>query len=674
VHETSHYLPPFLTFTSKGGRTHKQARSDDPTVPCPFPAKPRCGGAQLCATFGPLEEHKALIPLALILLSCLGVFDDQPISAAYRSETEHFNAERLPLAVALFLALIGLSGVLEYALFPARIRTFAWLYVLEGLVFLPLIVGRRALLRRGWLLWVNVTVWCVITVLVHLYAVVTDQSPGVAVLGSICVMTGASLLLPWGVRGQAAMVATAVLSFAAVLAIRDQSAPYLLFAAAAAGTISLFGAYYFDLYRFAIFVEATRREEEAAVSQSLVAIAKEINDSLDAPDVLDRIAAVVRSALHASWSVIVVRDPLHDGFMVVGSAGRVPEAVAALRGVTLSVGSVPLFERILTEGDVVLTEQDAAPVAFMRGAAARALLGAALRRRDSVAGLLLAATPGVSAHATDRGRELFRGVAQHVAIALNNVALVADLRRANNLKSEFLSTMSHELRTPLNVIIGYADLLRDEAFGSLLEDQQEVIDRLRTNADSLLELINATLEVNRIEAGYAGAQLREIDLRQLLTELQLEADHLPHHGGVGLRWEVPRTSDFVRTDPVKFKIVIRNLVGNALKFTRRGYVGVHVSYDLRGRQLEVAVRDTGPGIDPEQLPKIFDMFHQAPSDTYPGGVGLGLYIVKRFVELLGGRVWATSVLGEGSVFRVSVPAGIVAQPASFEAHRRRRSA
>src|SRR5262249_55937406 len=133
VHETSHYLPPFLTFTSKGGRTHKQARSDDPTVPCPFPAKPRCGGAQLCATFGPLEEHKALIPLALILLSCLGVFDDQPISAAYRSETEHFNAERLPLAVALFLALIGLSGGLEFALFPARVPTFARLDLPESL-------------------------------------------------------------------------------------------------------------------------------------------------------------------------------------------------------------------------------------------------------------------------------------------------------------------------------------------------------------------------------------------------------------------------------------------------------------------------------------------------------------------------------------------------------------
>jgi signal transduction histidine kinase len=612
----------------------------------------------------------------LILLIPDGVFDDQPMGAAYRAETEHFTAERLPLAAGLFLALIAASGVLEYAFYPARVRLFLAVYVLEALTFLPLLVARRALLHRGLLLPANVVAWCVIALLVHLYGMLTDQAPGVTVLASMCMMTGASLLLPWGVRGQAALVATSVLAFAAVLVQRDEWLPYFLFADAAAGIISLFGAYNFDLYRFAIFVEATRREEEAAVSQNLVAIAKEINDSLDAPDVLDRIAAVVRSALHASWSVIVLREPLHDGFLVVGIAGRAPEAIALLRGVAVSAGTFPLFDLVLSEGDLVLNEQaaDTANAAFMRGAETRTLFGVALRRGDTTIGLLLAGTQGGAGHLSDRGRELLRGVSQHVAIALNNVALVADLRHANNLKSEFLSTMSHELRTPLNVIIGYADLLRDDAFGTLLADQQQVIDRLRTNAHSLLELINATLEVNRIEAGYTGVQLRDVDLRQLIAELQLESDLLPHHAGVVLRWDLPRTSDLVRTDPVKAKIVVRNLIGNALKFTKRGHVSVHVGYDLRGRLLEVTVRDTGPGIDAEHLPKIFDMFHQAPNDASPGGVGLGLYIVKRFVELLGGRVSATSVIGEGSVFRVSVPAGVVAQPLSFEEHRQRRSA
>jgi len=215
--------------------------------------------------------------------------------------------------------------------------------------------------------------------------------------------------------------------------------------------------------------------------------------------------------------------------------------------------------------------------------------------------------------------------------------------------------MSHELRTPLNVIIGYADLLRDEAFGPVIGDQQDVLRRLRDNAHSLLELINATLEVNRIEAGHSGLQLREVDLRTFLTELQYETESLPRQQGVALRWELPRGSDLIRTDPVKLKIVVRNLVGNALKFTKRGNVTVSVLFDARGRMLDVQVRDTGVGIPSEHLPHVFDMFHQAPTDASTSGVGLGLYIVRRFVEQLGGAIAVESAPGRGSVFTVTLP-------------------
>ena len=112
----------------------------------------------------------------------------------------------------------------------------------------------------------------------------------------------------------------------------------------------------------------------------------------------------------------------------------------------------------------------------------------------------------------------------------------------------------------------------------------------------------------------------------------------------------------------------------AFKFTKRGSVAVNVGFDPRAKTLDIAVRDTGAGIDPENLPKIFDMFHQAPNGVHRGGVGLGLYIVKRFVDLLGGHIEASSRLGEGSTFHFSLPAGVVAQPASLEEHRRRRSA
>jgi signal transduction histidine kinase len=508
------------------------------------------------------------------------VFDDPSVLTSYRSETEHLHAERLPLAVALFLALVGVSGTIQRFCCSGDVALF---------------------------------------------------------------------LLP---------------------------AVYLCVAAATAGAIALFGAYHLDLHRLAVFCEATRREEAAAISHTLVAIATEINAALDANDVLDRIAGVTRTALRTSWSAIMLRDPRRDCFAIVGSAGRLPDDVARLRGIEFGAGAFPLAERILSEREIVLTDTEVDPALseLMHRWETQSVLGAALLRRQEAVGILITGAQGRTTHFAEHRHELFHGIAQHVAIALSNVRLLADLRRANELKTEFLSTMSHELRTPLNVIIGYTDLLRDEAFGPLAGDQQNVLDRMVLNAHSLLELINSTLEVNRLEAGRSGLNLREIDLRQLLTELQLESEQLPRQPGVTLHWELPHTSESVRTDSVKLKIVVRNLVGNALKFTKRGRVVVKVGFDPRGRMLDVAVRDTGPGIDAAQMPDIFDMFHQGPGAAQRGGVGLGLYIVKRFVDLLGGKVTASSRVGEGSIFHVTVPTGAAAQPASLEEHRRRRSA
>ena len=607
--------------------------------------------------------------------------DDSPLELAYRNESEHLTADRIPMAVALCLALLAASGILEWLLYPDRFKVFLAVYSAEVAAFIPLLVWRRELLRRGWLQAVTIASWTAIVILIHVYAAVAGMSPELTMLAVICLLTGTSLLLPWGLRGQGVLVAGALAATAVLLTIAPPSvvpAAYLMFVAGAAAAVSLFGAHHLDLYRFAIFCEATRREEETAIGQSLVAIAREINDSLDAVDVLDRIADAIRSALHASWSVIILRDA-QGGHLIVGGAGRVPEAIAKLRGVEFDAGAFPLVDRILAERDLSLTDEnvDGETALSMQRWETRSLLGAALLRREAVIGVVIAGTRAGAARFADRGRELVRGVAQHVAIALNNVRLVSDLRRADNLKTEFLSTMSHELRTPLNVIIGYADLLRDEAFGPVIGDQQDVLRRLRDNAHSLLELINATLEVNRIEAGRSGLHLREIDLRTLLTELQYETDPLPRQPGVSLRWELPRMSDLIRTDPVKLKIVVRNLVGNALKFTKRGHVTVSVLFDARARMLDIQVRDTGVGIPSEHLPHVFDMFHQAPTDAATSGVGLGLYIVRRFVELLGGRVSASSRPGDGSIFRLSLPAGVVtqqAQPVSMEEHRRRKIA
>jgi signal transduction histidine kinase len=242
--------------------------------------------------------------------------------------------------------------------------------------------------------------------------------------------------------------------------------------------------------------------------------------------------------------------------------------------------------------------------------------------------------------------------------------LVANLRQADRLKSDFVATMSHELRTPMNVILGYSDLFLDNAFGDLTDEQSRTMQRLRDSARSLLDLINATLEVNRLEAGRSPIECIDFALDDLLGEVQRDCDDLPRAEHVELSWRESETDVYVRSDRRKVKIILKNLVGNALKFTTAGQVAVSASYDRDSERIEMRVADTGSGIDENELPEIFGMFRQAEGGQLRGGVGLGLYIVNRFVDQLGGRVEVTSRVGQGSVFTVQLPAELrLTQPA-----------
>jgi signal transduction histidine kinase len=230
-----------------------------------------------------------------------------------------------------------------------------------------------------------------------------------------------------------------------------------------------------------------------------------------------------------------------------------------------------------------------------------------------------------------------------------------ELARASQLKSEFLSTMSHELRTPLNVIIGYLDLLEDGAFGALAVEQSDPVQRAGCSARSLFELITATLDLSRIDAGVFSLDLRPVDLRELLGALVVGAGELPIGPGVDLRWDIEPELDSLETDQRMLNLVLRNLVGNALKFTEHGSVVITARRQRGG--VEFLVSDTGIGISLEAQAKIFEPFHQVarPETENAGGVGLGLHIVCRLVSLLGGDLGVESVPGEGATFRVWLP-------------------
>jgi len=224
---------------------------------------------------------------------------------------------------------------------------------------------------------------------------------------------------------------------------------------------------------------------------------------------------------------------------------------------------------------------------------------------------------------------------------------------ADRLKSDFLSIMSHELRTPLVSIIGFNDLLLDGVAGKLSEEQVDALKKIDNNSKRLLELITAILDFSRLEA--KSVEAKEIEVSDLIEEIKTETQSLTSESGINFIWKVDPDLPHIQTDPAKLKVVLKNLINNAVKFTEKGSVTMDVNKS--GRGIEISVSDTGIGIAQENLPVIFEPFRQIenPLTRRHGGVGMGLYIVKKLVEILGGTIKVESEVGHGSTFRVWMP-------------------
>jgi signal transduction histidine kinase len=279
-------------------------------------------------------------------------------------------------------------------------------------------------------------------------------------------------------------------------------------------------------------------------------------------------------------------------------------------------------------------------------------------------------TPGVLSFYTRDQREFsaeemsfLTALLSQAAIAIHNSHLyqqtrnqAIELEKSNKIKDEFLGVMSHELRTPLNIIMNYAEALKMGTFGEISRDQEKGADKIRSQAGHLLTLINGILEITKIETGTVTLQTERFALADFVSEHR--SDYMmPMENDIVLKWEYPPDLPVIVSDRTKLKQILTNLINNAIKFTEHGSVTVSVDTLDHGDTLEFKVGDTGPGIPEELVPFVFDKFRQIDSTTTRNhsGAGLGLYIVKTFVELLDGTITVQSNMGEGSVFTVRLP-------------------
>jgi signal transduction histidine kinase len=296
------------------------------------------------------------------------------------------------------------------------------------------------------------------------------------------------------------------------------------------------------------------------------------------------------------------------------------------------------------------------------GQETRALLAVPWQVKEQCIGVLEAMNKRDDSEFSQEDVDTLMALGAQAAAAIENARLVRALQKAyerleelDRLKSDFISIASHELRTPLSLILLYAAMLREE----LGEGAGAQVDPVLRAATRLKGIIETMLNLRYLETGEMDLMPTRFDVRAEVQEACQDYDALAETAGLELGADLPDEEMFINADKEKVRVVLGNLLSNAVRFTPAGG-RVRVTLGSRGKDVEISVVDTGVGIPQEDLERIFDRFYQVEDHLTrrQGGMGLGLAIVKGLVDLHGGRVWAESVRGRGSRFVVVLPQSV----------------
>jgi signal transduction histidine kinase len=240
-----------------------------------------------------------------------------------------------------------------------------------------------------------------------------------------------------------------------------------------------------------------------------------------------------------------------------------------------------------------------------------------------------------------------------VDAALRTHCLVAQAQASDRLKMELLASVSHEFRSPLHIILGYLELAREGAFGAFPAGLGDALAKITWNAGHLLELVEGFLDLAKLES--STLKTERVDVARLVRALVVDNELLIQSRPIALRAEVAGRLPQVLAEGAKLRVILQNLLTNALKFTEHGEVVVLADVS-RDDAVRIRVRDTGPGIPADARERIFELFQQLhPGDMRKKGVGLGLALARRFARAMGGDLTVESTMGEGSTFTLTLP-------------------
>jgi two-component system sensor histidine kinase GlrK len=232
------------------------------------------------------------------------------------------------------------------------------------------------------------------------------------------------------------------------------------------------------------------------------------------------------------------------------------------------------------------------------------------------------------------------------------------LQELDDLKAEFVSHITHELRSPLTAIHAGTQLLLEEIPGPVSQPQRETLQLMVESSRQLIDMISSLLDLSKIDAGMMEYRIASTDIKRVVETAINKIKLLADREHIRIVVEAPRGPLFVKVDDNRIQQVLDNLLSNALKFSREG-ASIHVKLepDYKARTLRISVSDTGRGIAPEALPRIFERFYQGASRARTGvsGTGIGLALAKRVVEAHGGKIWAESELGKGTTMTFVLP-------------------